>query len=75
MADPDLLPLSGTAPQHFFRDRLNDGGCLVLLDGLDEVVDHQARDCAVDKINRWSEPSRATGMSSPVGPLVGKKDC
>ena len=52
MTDPDLLPLSGTAPQRFFRDRLNNGGCLVLLDGLDEVVDHQARDRVVEKINR-----------------------
>ena len=52
MADPALLPLSHAPPVALFRDRLDRGGCLVLLDGLDEVVDHQARDRAADKINR-----------------------
>jgi energy-coupling factor transporter ATP-binding protein EcfA2 len=52
MSDPALLPLSHVPPQGFFQERLNKGGCLVLLDGLDEVVDRQARDRAADKINR-----------------------
>ena len=51
MADPKLLPFSVAAPANFFETQLNKGGCLVLLDGLDEVVDSAARDTVAEKIN------------------------
>ncbi len=52
MADVALLPLSLTPPDKFFADRLKAGRCLVLLDGLDEVIDQQARDRVAEKIKR-----------------------
>lgn len=52
MADAALLPLSLPAPDNFFIDRLKTGRCLVLLDGLDEVIDQTARDRAAEKIKR-----------------------
>lgn len=52
MSDPALLPLSLPPPERFFADRLEAGRCLVLLDGLDEVIDQQARDRAAAKIER-----------------------
>jgi formylglycine-generating enzyme required for sulfatase activity len=52
MADATLLPLSLPAPDSFFADRLKSGRCLVLLDGLDEVIDQTARDRVAEKIKR-----------------------
>lgn len=52
MADPALLPLSLPPPERFFAEQLEAGRCLVLLDGLDEVIDQQARDRAAAKIER-----------------------
>ncbi|MCB0133095.1 MAG: SUMF1/EgtB/PvdO family nonheme iron enzyme, partial [Caldilineaceae bacterium] len=52
MADPKLLPLSANAPTGFFVHQLEKGGCLVLLDGLDEVVDRTAHRDAAEKINQ-----------------------
>lgn len=52
MGDAALLPLSLTPPENFFADRLKAGRCLILLDGLDEVVDQAARDRVAEKIKR-----------------------
>lgn len=52
MADAALLPLSLPAPDSFFPGRLQAGRCLVLLDGLDEVIDQVARDRVAEKIKR-----------------------
>jgi hypothetical protein len=52
MADADLLPLSLPAPDNFFADQLKAGRCLVLLDGLDEVIDETARNRVAEKIRR-----------------------
>jgi formylglycine-generating enzyme required for sulfatase activity len=51
----DLLsqscPVSG-APQGFFERRLRRGGCVVLLDGLDEVLDSDLHQRVVDEIEK-----------------------
>lgn len=51
MAEPALLPLDETPPEDFLKAELDRGRCLVLLDGLDEVVDERQRKLAADKIN------------------------
>ena len=52
MADPDLLPVDVRAPADFFLAELDRGRCLVLLDGLDEVIDERQRAKAAEKINK-----------------------
>ena len=52
MAHPDFLPLDLLPPDNFFERQLEKGRCLVLLDGLDEVIDSKERDRAADKINQ-----------------------
>ncbi len=52
MADPDFLPLDFSPPEKFFQQQLEKGSCLVLLDGLDEVIDENQRDQVADKINQ-----------------------
>ncbi|OQY27780.1 MAG: hypothetical protein B6I38_09800 [Anaerolineaceae bacterium 4572_5.1] len=52
MAAPDFLPLDLPPPEDFFEQQLDKGRCLVLLDGLDEVIDQKERDQAASKINR-----------------------
>jgi len=51
MADPALLPVDIRPPDGFFPTELDRGRCLVLLDGLDEVVDERQRAGAAAKIN------------------------
>ena len=51
MADPALLPVDIQPPDGFFPAELDRGRCLVLLDGLDEVVDERQRAGAAAKIN------------------------
>jgi formylglycine-generating enzyme required for sulfatase activity len=51
MADPDLLPVDVQPPEDFFQTMLDRGRCLVLLDGLDEVIDERQRTEAAKKIN------------------------
>ena len=51
MADPALLPVDIQPPAGFFPAELDRGHCLVLLDGLDEVIDERQRAKAATKIN------------------------
>ncbi|MFC1976492.1 NACHT domain-containing protein, partial [Chloroflexota bacterium] len=51
MADPDLLPLDILPPADFFSTQLYRGCCLVMLDGLDEVIDERQRARVSHKIN------------------------
>ncbi|MCP4518552.1 MAG: NACHT domain-containing protein, partial [Delftia sp.] len=51
MADPALLPLDDAPPEDFFKHELEQGRCLILLDGLDEVIDERQRKRAAGKIN------------------------
>jgi len=51
MADPALLPVDIQPPAGFFPAELDRGRCLVLLDGLDEVIDERQRASAAAKIN------------------------
>jgi formylglycine-generating enzyme required for sulfatase activity len=51
MADPALLPVDVQPPEGFFPAEFDRGRCLVLLDGLDEVVDERQRANAARKIN------------------------
>lgn len=55
MTDKDLLPLTIPAPATFFTDQLKKGRCLVLLDGLDEVLDTTARDNVAKKVKRLAD--------------------
>lgn len=40
-------------PPRFFRDRLNEGSCLVMLDGLDEVADRNLRATVAQMVNAF----------------------
>ncbi len=51
MGDPALLPMNIHPPKSFFLSALERGRCLVLLDGLDEVIDERQRASAANKIN------------------------
>ncbi len=51
MADPALLPVDVQPPEGFFPALLDKGRCLVLLDGLDEVIDERQRARAARKID------------------------
>ena len=52
--ETEILPndLARSCPTGFFESRLARGGCVVLLDGLDEVVDETTRPTIAEKINR-----------------------
>ncbi len=52
MAEPAYLPLNFSPPGNFFQQQLKQGHCLVLLDGLDEVIVKNQPHQVVDKINQ-----------------------
>jgi formylglycine-generating enzyme required for sulfatase activity len=51
---PASTSLSSLPPTGFFERRLRNKDCLVLLDGLDEVLDQAAHQRAVDEIQRFA---------------------
>ncbi|GAB4542790.1 MAG: hypothetical protein Kow0063_35230 [Anaerolineae bacterium] len=55
-------------PPRFFRNRLDEGGCLVLLDGLDEVADRNLRATVAQMVNafikHYAKRGNRFGMAS-----------
>ena len=50
--NPDCLAANTNTPKRFFEQRLEQGKCLVLLDGLDEVLDEEAHAHVVRAIQK-----------------------
>jgi len=76
LSAPPTLPVS-KAPPDFFEKRLRRGQCIVLLDGLDEVVDDAQKKVVTEKIaqfvgeytgNRFVVTCRTAGWDSDLLP-------